>query len=154
MTTTTIETQKLTVQVYQLFIKATPDAIWDAITKPEFTEQYFHGSRAEIDLRTGGSYRGLGDGDAVLVEGEVLESAPPHRLVHTWRAMYDEGLAEEEPSRVTWEIEPHDGGFSKLTVVHDRLEGSPKTAQSVSGEGWMWVLSGLKTLLETGKPLA
>ncbi len=153
--TTTIETQNLTVQVYQLFIKATPDAIWDAITKPEFTQQYFYGSRADFDLRPGGAYRGLGaDDEAVLVEGEVLEVAPPNKLVHTWRAMYDEGLAEEEPSRVTWEIEPQDGGFSKLTVVHDRLEGAPKTAQNVSGAGWMMVLSGLKTLLETGKPLA
>jgi uncharacterized protein YndB with AHSA1/START domain len=153
--TTTIETQNLTVQVYQLFIKATPEAIWDAITKPEFTEQYFHGARKEFDLRPGGAYRSVArDGGAVLVEGEVLESAPPHKLVHTWRALWDEGLAEEEPSRVTWEIEPQDGGFSKLTVVHDRLEGAPITAQHVSGAGWMWVLSGLKTLLETGKPLA
>ena len=64
------------------------------------------------------------------------------------------GAAAEDPSRVTWEIEPQDGGFSKLTVVHDRLEGAPKTAESVSGEGWMMVLSGMKTLLETGEPLA
>jgi uncharacterized protein YndB with AHSA1/START domain len=152
--TTAIETQNLTVQVYQLFIKATPDAIWDAITKPEFTQQYFHGSRADFDLRRGGAYRGLaGDGDTVLVEGEVVEVDRPRKLVHTWRAMYDEGLADEEPSRVSWEIEPQDGGFTKLTVVHDQLERSPKTAESVSGAGWMMVLSGLKTLLETGKPL-
>jgi hypothetical protein len=57
-------------------------------------------------------------------------------------------------SRVTWEIEPQDGGVSKLTLVHDQLENSPKTAASVSGAGWMFVLSGLKTLLETGEPLA
>ena len=151
--TTTIETQNLTVQVYQLFIKATPDAIWDAITKPEFTEQYFYGSRADFDLRPGGHYRGLGEGDAVAVEGEVLEADPPRKLVHTWRALYDEGLAAEEPSRVTWEIDEQAGGFSKLTVVHDRLESAPKTAESVAG-GWALVLSGLKTLLETGKPLA
>ena len=62
-------------------------------------------------------------------------------------------LASEEPSRVTWEIEPQDGGFSLLTVTHDQLEGAPKTAQAVSG-GWMLVISGLKTLLETGKPLS
>jgi uncharacterized protein YndB with AHSA1/START domain len=152
--TTTIDTKNLTVQVYQVFIKATPDAIWDAITKPEFTEKYFHGTRADFDLRPGGAYRGLGDGDSVLVEGEVIEADPPRKLVHTWRAMYDPGLADEDPSRVTWEIEPQDGGFSLLTVVHDQLEGAPKTAQGVSGTGWMIVLSGLKTLLETGKPLA
>ena len=60
----------------------------------------------------------------------------------------------EEPSRVTWEIEPQDGGYCKLTVTHDQLEGAPKTAESVYGEGWMMVISGLKTLLETGEPLA
>jgi uncharacterized protein YndB with AHSA1/START domain len=62
-------------------------------------------------------------------------------------------LAGEEPSRVTWEIEPQDGGYTLLTVTHDRLDGAPKTAESVAGVGWMIVLSGLKTLLETGEPL-
>ncbi|HEY3182426.1 MAG TPA: SRPBCC family protein [Gaiellaceae bacterium] len=150
--TTMIEAK--TVQVYQVFIKAGPEQIWDAITKPEFTQQYFYGSRADFDLRPGGAYRGLGDGDSVLVEGEVVEADPPRKLVHTWRALYDPELGSEEPSRVTWEIAPQDGGFSLLTVVHDQLDRSPKTAESVSGVGWMMVLSGLKTLLETGKPLA
>ena len=63
-------------------------------------------------------------------------------------------MAAEPASRVTWEIAPQDGGYCLLTVVHDQLEGAPKTAESVSGEGWMMVLSGLKTLLETGEPLA
>lgn len=84
----------------------------------------------------------------------VLESEPPRRLVVTWRSLYDPELAGEQPSRVSWDIESQEGGFSKLTVVHDQLEGSPKTAASVSGAGWMMVLSGLKTVLETGRPLA
>ena len=70
------------------------------------------------------------------------------------RSLYDAELAEEAESRVTWEIEPQDDGTTQLTVVHDRLEGAPRTAASVSGAGWMYVLSGLKTLLETGEPLA
>ena len=74
--------------------------------------------------------------------------------MHGWRSLYDPTLAAEEESRVTWEIEPKDGGVCLLTVVHDQLDGAPKTAQSVSGPGWMFVLSGLKTLLETGSPLA
>jgi hypothetical protein len=74
--------------------------------------------------------------------------------VHGWSSLYDPDLADEEESRVAWEIEPQDGGYCKLTVTHDRLEGAPKTAASVSGAGWMMVLSGLKTLLETGEPLA
>src|SRR6478735_72279 len=77
----------------------------------------------------------------------------PIRLVHGWRSLYSPELAAEKASRVTWEIEPQDGGYCMLRVVHDQLEGAPMTAEAVSG-GWMMVLSGLKTLLETGKPLA
>jgi uncharacterized protein YndB with AHSA1/START domain len=83
----------------------------------------------------------------------VLEFDPPRRLVHGWRSMYDPELAAEKTSRVSWEIEPQEGGYCLLTVVHDELEGAPKTAASVSGPGWMGVLSNLKTLLETGDPL-
>jgi uncharacterized protein YndB with AHSA1/START domain len=137
----------LTTQVYSVFIRATPDQVWDAITKPEFTQQYFYGVR--IEVRDGRRFSVLGDTDW---DEEVLEADPPRRLVHQWVSYYDPELAAEEPSRVTWEIEPQDGGVTKLTVVHDALEGAPKTAESVAG-GWMFVLSGLKTLLETGKPL-
>ena len=73
--------------------------------------------------------------------------------MHGWQSLYDPELAEEEPSRVTWEIEPQDGDYCKLTVTHDQLEGAPRTAESVYGEGWMFVISGLKTLLETGTSL-
>jgi uncharacterized protein YndB with AHSA1/START domain len=84
----------------------------------------------------------------------VLEFDPPRRLVHEWRSLYDAELAAEETSRVTWEIQPHEDGYCRLTLTHDRLEGAPKTAASVAGTGWMFVLSGLKTLLETGEPLS
>jgi len=137
-----------TTQVYSVFIRATPEQIWDAITKPEFTERYFFGAR--IEVRDGRRFSAIGDTEW---DEEVLEAEPPKRLVHGWTSAYDAVLAAEEPSRVTWEIEPQDGGVTKLTVVHDRLEGAPKTAEGVAG-GWMYVLSGLKTLLETGKPLA
>ena len=150
--TTLIETQNLTTQVYQVFIRATPEQIWEAITNPEFTTKYFYGARIEVTpewRRTFGP-----DGTESWGEGAVSEFDPPRKLVHEWRAGYDHELASEEPSRVTWEIEARDGGMSLLTVVHDRLESSPKTAEGVSGTGWMMVLSGLKTLLETGKPLA
>jgi uncharacterized protein YndB with AHSA1/START domain len=144
-------TAATTTQVYELFIRATPEQIWDAITKPEFTARYFHGSRIEI---TPARRRSLGPDGDVRGDSPVLEFDPPRKLVHVWEPLYDPELAAEEPSRVTWEIEPQDGGYSKLTVVHDRLEGAPKTARSVAGTGWMFVLSGLKTLLETGRPLA
>jgi uncharacterized protein YndB with AHSA1/START domain len=138
-------------QIYQVFIKASPERVWDAITRPEFTARYFHGSRIAIDgerrvsLAPDGSVRG---------DSPVLEYDPPRRLVHEWLSLYDPDMAAEEPSRVTWEIEPHEGGYCKLTLTHDRLDGAPKTAESVSGAGWMFVLSGLKTLLETGEPLS
>jgi uncharacterized protein YndB with AHSA1/START domain len=141
-------------QVYQVFIKASPEAIWDAITKPEFTAKYFHGSLVDSSFEPEAAFRSYSpDRTQLWVEGVVEESEPPRRLSHSWRALYDDETAGEEPSRVTWEIEPGDGGVSKLTVVHDRLEGAPKTATNVAG-GWMFILSGLKTLLETGEPLA
>jgi uncharacterized protein YndB with AHSA1/START domain len=144
MTTMTAQTT----QVYSVFILATPEQIWEAITKPEFTERYFHGVR--IELRNGRRFSAMRD---LEWDEEVLEANPPRRLVHQWISAYDPDMAAEEPSRVTWEIEPQEDGTTLLTVVHDQLEGAPKTAASVSGEGWMYVLSGLKTLLETGKPL-
>ena len=149
MSTTTI--RETTVQVYQVFIKAPPERIWDAITRPEFTTQYFHGARventAQLHVMRGPEGEDWGT-------GPTFEFDPPRRLVHEWRSLYDPDLAAEEASRVTWEIEPQDDGVSLLTVVHDQLEGAPKTAASVAGPGWMRVISGLKTLLETGKPLA
>jgi hypothetical protein len=101
-----------------------------------------------------GRYVSRGPDGELWGDDKVIEWDPPRRLVHGWRSMYDEEMAKETPSRVTWEIEPQeDGGYCKLTTTHDRLEGAPKTAQSVSGAGWMRVLSGLKTLLETGEPM-
>lgn len=157
----------VTTQVYRVHIKATPEAIWDAITKPEWTDKYGYGGRAEFDLRPGGAYRGLASesmrsagAPEVAVDGEVVEADPPRKLVTTWRMVMDPEMASEGFTRLTWEIEEGQGGVTKLTVIHD-LEGAPKLATLVSGEmedmgaggGWSWVLSDLKTLLETGKPL-
>ena len=141
---------RTTAQVYQLFIKATPERIWEALVDPELTSKYFYGSR--ITITPEGRLSTSPDGSENWGDSEVLEWDPPRKLVHGWQSLYDPELAAEATSRVTWEIEPQDGGMTKLTVVHDQLEGAPKTAESVAG-GWMLVLSGLKTLLETGKPL-
>jgi uncharacterized protein YndB with AHSA1/START domain len=96
-----------------------------------------------------------------VLDGEVLECVPPRKLVQTWRMLMDEELQSEGFTRLTYEIEPIDGGATKLTVVHE-LERAPKLALLLSGGlehtgaggGWNWVLSDLKSLLETGKPLA
>ena len=164
---TTITETNVTTQVYRVYIKASPEAIWDAITKPEWTERYGYGGIAEFDLRAGGAFRHLtnegmramGAGD-VAVDGEVIESDPPRKLVQTWRMVMAPEIAAEGFSRLTYEIGEAKDGVTKLTVIHD-LEGTPKLALLVSGAmedtgaggGWSWVLSGLKTVLETGEPL-
>ena len=149
--TTTEATTVQTVQVYQVFIKASAEQIWDAITKPDWTARYFHGARITV---TPSHYDSRGPDGAVWGDSDTLEWDPPRKLSHGWRSTYDPELAAEAESRVTWEIEEQESGFSLLTVTHDKLEGAPKTAASVSGTGWTMVLSGLKTLLETGEPLA
>jgi uncharacterized protein YndB with AHSA1/START domain len=96
----------------------------------------------------------------LLTDGEVVEADPPRRLVHTWRLLWDETTASDGFTRITWELEPIEEGVTKVTVVHD-LEGAPKVAAVVSGSmedqgtggGWAELLSGMKTLLETGEPL-
>jgi uncharacterized protein YndB with AHSA1/START domain len=143
-------TTDLATQVYQVFIKASPEKIWQAITTPGFTARYFHGAQIEV---TPERYISHGPDGATWGDGPVFEYDPPRRLVHQWRSLYDPDMAREQPSRVTWEIEPQQGGYCKLTLTHDQLHLAPKTAVSVSGPGWMFVLSGLKTLVETGAPL-
>jgi uncharacterized protein YndB with AHSA1/START domain len=164
--TTTTETA-VTTQVYRVYIRATPQAIWDAITKPEWTDRYGYGGRAEYDLRPGGAYRGMASegmrsmgAPEVAVDGEVIEADPPRKLVQTWRMAMDPETAAEGFTRLTYEIAPGKGEVTKLTVTHD-LAGAPKLAVLVgggledtgAGGGWSWVLSGLKTLLETGESL-
>jgi len=163
----TTATNVATVQVYRVWIKATPQAIWDAITKPEWTDRYGYTGLVEYDLRPGGAFRVVA-GDAMekagftgtMVDGEVIEADPPRKLVQTWRLLMDPELEAEGFTRVTYEIEEADGS-TRLTVIHD-LDGAPKLAPMVSGElsgtgaggGWAWILSDLKSLLETGAPLA
>lgn len=127
MTETTVTTQ-----VYRVYIKATPQAIWDAITKPEWTERYGYGGRAEYDLRPGGAYKGYTsdamranpDVPDVGVDGEVLEVDAPRRLVQTWRMAMDDTMKAQGFTQVTYDIEERPGGLSRLTVTHE-LEGRP-----------------------------
>ena len=97
-------------------------------------QQYFYGARSRaVDGRRA---RYAAVGEHRVGRGGARGADPPRRLVHEWPRLYDPELAAEEPSRVTWEIEPQEGGITLLTVVHDQLEGAPKTAESVAG-GWM-----------------
>lgn len=138
-------------QVFHVFIKATPEAIWEAITSPDWSERYFYGARITV---TPDAYVSLGPDGTDWGGSRTIEFDPPRRLVHGWRSLYDPELAGESESRVTWEITPGEDGVCLLTVTHDRLDGAAGTARSVAGPGWMRVLSGLKTLLETGEPMS
>jgi uncharacterized protein YndB with AHSA1/START domain/DNA-binding transcriptional ArsR family regulator len=140
-------------QVYRLYIRATPDQVWDAITNPAVIRRYFHGARVETSAgQPGGRIRSFSpDGTQEWGDNAILEFDPPRKLVHTWRSLYDPELAAEPESRVSWEVAPLEGGFTSLTVTHDRLDRSPKTAASV--RGWAYILSSLKSVLETGEPL-
>jgi uncharacterized protein YndB with AHSA1/START domain/DNA-binding transcriptional ArsR family regulator len=140
----------LSTQLYQVFIRATPERIWQAITDPDQSKQYFHGARISVDS---GRMRSLGPNGDVWGDSAVGVFDPPRRLVYGWSSMYDPEMAAEPTSRVSFEIEPVGDGVCKLTLLHDRLDASPITAQNVSGEGWMFVLSNLKSWLETGEPL-
>lgn len=141
-------------QVYRILIRTTRQAVWDAITRPEFTTQYFHGARVETTAEPGTPFRyHSADGQSLWGDETVLEVDPPRRLVVGWRSLWDPELAAEPSSRVTWEIEDQGDGVVMVTVVHDRLGESPRTAATVSGVGWMTVLSGLKSVLETGRGL-
>jgi len=166
-------TETGTTQIYRVWIKASPQQIWDAITKPEWTLRYGYTNAADYDLRPGGAYvsrpsdemRAAGEAIGfptpdVVVDGEVVEVDPPRRLVQTWRMLMDPRTAAEPFTRLTYEIEPRPNGVSKLTVTHE-LAGAPVLAALVGGDfdsdepqgaggGWAWVLSDLKTLLETG----
>src|SRR5262245_16926245 len=160
--TTATETA-VTTQVYRVYIKATPQAVWDAITDPDWTDRYGYGGRVDYDLRPGGAYtaytseamRAMGSGE-IAVDGEVIEADPPNRLVQTWRLVMDPESAAEGFTRLTWEIAASGEGVTRLTVTHE-LEDAPKLTVLLSGGleeagaggGWAWVLSDLKSLLET-----
>lgn len=156
-------------QVYRVYIKATAQAIWDAITSPEWTQKYGYGGRAEYEpgVKPGATYRGMtseamravGSPD-VAIDGEVIEADPPNKLVQTWRMVMDDAMAAEGFTRLTYEIAEGKGGVTKLTVIHE-LKGAPQLQVLMSGGmedtgaggGWSWVLSDLKTLLETGRSM-
>ena len=138
--------------VFRIHIRATPEEVWRAITDPEFTRQYFHHTDFESTLEPGSPMRYvMADGSDAVV-GEIEEVDPPHRLVMTWRALYDAAMADEPPSRVEWLLDDGGEGVTQVTTIHRDLALSPVTSASV-GAGWIWILDSMKSLLETGAPL-
>lgn len=137
-------------KVFEIYIKTTPERLWEAITDPTIRARYNFGSGAYSDWKPGSKIDLRAENfDGLLGEGEVLEADPPRRLVHTMLAHFSPEAEAEGFSRVTWEIEPV-GDSCRLTLIHDQMrEGA---SDQIYG-GWPMVLSGLKTWLETGELL-
>ena len=138
-----------TTAVFEIYIKTTPERLWEAITDRDMRAKYSFGVGTESDWTPGSEYKSGVPGVIDIAEGENLEVDPPKRLVQTFTALWSDEVRDAGGSRVTWEIEPV-GDSCRLTVVHDQL---PKSANAELYGGWPMILSGLKTLLETGEEL-
>lgn len=148
--------------VYVTYIDSTPDKVWQALTKGEFTRQYWGGRRIESDWKEGSTVKLLKADNSLDWAGQVLEADPPKRLSYTFDPATDDEMPEyqgekvdlehpEPPSRVTFEVDEYMGKV-RLTLVHDRFEPGSKVLQGIS-VGWPAILSSLKSLLEHGEPL-
>lgn len=157
----------MTTQIHEIYIKASAESIWDAVTTPEWTARYAYRTGVEYDLKPGGRFRhrstqqmldmGLPE---TCIDGEVIEARPPYKLVQTFRFLFTDDQKQEGFTRLTWEIVPTQAGFCRLTVTHE-MDNAPIMASSTSskfdgrgGGGWTWIISDLKSLLETGKALS
>jgi uncharacterized protein YndB with AHSA1/START domain len=138
--------------VYVTYIKTTPERLWEALTTPAFTAQYWSGTRVESDWAVGSPVRLLDHAGQVTDTGEVLEADRPRRLSYSWRVDFHPELKAEGASRVTFELEPAEDAV-KLTVTHDQFVDGSKVRVGVS-TGWPIIMASLKTLLETGAALA
>jgi uncharacterized protein YndB with AHSA1/START domain len=137
-------------KVFEIYIKTTPERLWEAITDPELRSQYSFGVGVSSDWKPGSRYEAAHAAAGVAIaEGENLEVAPPHRLVQSFNALWSDEVKAEGTSRVTWEIEQVEDSC-RLTVTHDQLR---EGANDELYGGWPMILSGLKTLLETGERL-
>ncbi|MCU1351418.1 MAG: transcriptional regulator, ArsR family [Acidimicrobiales bacterium] len=137
-------------KVFEIYIRTTPERLWEAITDSDIRSKYHFGTRISSDWTPGSRFeQGHPNAPGPLGEGEILEVDPPHRLVQTITALWSDEVKNEGPSRITWEIEPV-GDSCRLTVTHDQLrEGANPELYG----GWPMILSGLKTWLETGELL-
>jgi uncharacterized protein YndB with AHSA1/START domain len=145
-----LEGERTMEKVFEIYIKTTPERLWEAITSSDMREKYNFGVGVETDWSPGSSYRGVHErAPGPLIEGENLEVDPPRRLVQSFNALWSDDVRAEGTSRVTWEIEPV-GDSCRLLVIHDQMR---EDAHAEIYGGWPQILSGLKTLLETGEEL-
>jgi len=137
--------------VYVTYIRTTPEKLWGALIRPEFTRQYWAETVQESEWKPGSSWRIMIPDGRVADSGEVLEIDPPRKLVLSWQNQFKPELRLEGHSRLTYELEP-EGEMVKLTVLHEMNRPDSKLIEAVSG-GWPMILASLKSLLETGKSL-
>jgi uncharacterized protein YndB with AHSA1/START domain len=136
--------------VFEVYIRATPERLWQAITDPAMTQIYYFNSLIESDLKVGSPLRYKQPDGTLDIDGEVLESDPPRKLVHSFSTRWEAN--DDPPTTVTWEITPMGGETCLLSVAHTGFTSENATFESVKG-GWPMILSGLKTLVETGEKL-
>jgi len=156
------------VQVFRIVIKASAQAIWTAITDPDWNERYGYGGRANYELRAGGRFMHNASAEMKahglpheMILGEVVECDPPRKLVQTWHPLFDANTSAEPPTRLTFEIADHANGQCTVTITHDTT-GAPCVERMIpgggnpaqGGGGWPWILSDLKSLLETGRRMS
>src|SRR5579872_3437186 len=139
-----------TVQRYEVYIAATPKRVWKAITDATLSKQVPYFFEVQSSFRAGEPIRWVTESGDPAVEGKIFEVNAPHVLAHTWVVRYDPNVSHET-SRVTWRLDQR-GKLTKLAVEHD-VSGAPLTAAQIAVDGWSFILSGIKTLVETGNPI-
>ncbi|MGE0878934.1 MAG: SRPBCC domain-containing protein [Acidimicrobiia bacterium] len=156
------------VKVFRVYIRTTPERLWEAITDPGWNNKYGYQAVQEFELKKGGKYRGLATAEMreyggvpeVIIEGEVLEATPPTRLVQTYRMLFTPEMGAEPFTTLTYDIHAEHPDLCRLTITHD-VTGAPIHGATVfndggltdGGGGWAWILSDLKTFLESGASL-
>lgn len=137
---------------YEIYIDAPTEKVWQALTDGDFTRQYVYGTRLQSSLKKGAQYAFVADGDFKAVDGQIIDIEANRRLAMTWRAHWDAEVSKDPESRVTYELSSAGANVTKLRVVHDQFEKETATYKG-SVEGWPLMLSSLKSLIESGKPL-
>lgn len=138
--------------IHRIYIRATPEQVWQGLIDPAFTRRYFHDTAFDEAPRAGQPYRTTMSNGAPAIDGIIEVCEPPHRLVQTWHVLYNAAMEAEPPSRVEWTITDAGDGVVRLDLVHGDLARSPLTWADVK-EGWPLLLHSFKSLLETGEPL-
>jgi uncharacterized protein YndB with AHSA1/START domain len=137
---------------YEIYIAATPKDVWRGLVDGEMTQKYVYGTRLDSTLSRGARFAYVGEGGFEAVSGEILAAEPEHRLVMRWQAHWDEKVAKDRPSRVSYQLDSAGPEMTRLRLRHDEFESETATYLG-SAAAWPWMMSSLKSLLETGKPL-